>query len=127
MLLAAVYALCLPAARLRSELRDAEPATATFHGGTCVLGRCGVTFPLAGEEVTAALPLGTRARGHAEGDTVEVRHAPGDPRRVVLAEDTGRGTVAALLAVPGAATLITLWAAGAYLRDRRSRGPAQAV
>ncbi|WP_053711302.1 hypothetical protein [Streptomyces sp. NRRL B-3648] len=127
MLLAAVYALCLPAARLRSELRDAEPATATFHGGTCVLGRCGVTFPFAGEEVTAALPLGTRARGHAEGDTVEVRHAPGDPRRVVLAEDTGRGTAAALLAVPGAATLITLWAAGAYLRDRRSRGPAQAV
>ncbi|MFJ4522600.1 hypothetical protein ACIP4Y_16870 [Streptomyces sp. NPDC088810] len=124
-LLVAAYAVCLPAAWLRSELRDAEPATATFHGGACVLGRCSVTFPLAGEEVTAALPLGTRARGHAEGDTVEVRHAPGDPRRVALAEDTGRGTVAALLAVPGAATVLTLPGAVAYLRERRSRGPAQ--
>ncbi|GHG37982.1 hypothetical protein GCM10018980_10300 [Streptomyces capoamus] len=65
--------------------------------------------------------------GTPKGDIVEVRHAPGDPRRVVLAEDTGRGTVAALLAVPGAATLFTLWAGGAYLRDRRSRGPAQAT
>ncbi|MFF5534825.1 hypothetical protein ACFY71_20485 [Streptomyces cinerochromogenes] len=123
-LLAAVYAVFLPAAWLRTDLRGAEPAEATFHAGTCVLGRCSVTFPLQGEEVTADLPLGTRARGHAEGDTVEVRHAPGEPGRVVLAEDTGRGTVAALLAVPGGATVITLLAAAAHVRrDRRTQDP----
>ncbi|QTE00278.1 hypothetical protein [Streptomyces cyanogenus] len=127
-LLVAAYAVFLPAAWLRSELRDAEPATATFHTGTCVLGRCSVTFPLAGQDVTAGLPFGTRARGHAEGDTVEVRHAPGDPRRVVLAEDTGRGTVAALLAVPGGATVVTLLTAAAYVRrGRRSQGPEKAA
>ncbi|UFR02892.1 hypothetical protein KBP30_17595 [Streptomyces sp. Go40/10] len=124
-LLATVYAVFLPAAWARTELRGAEPAEATFHAGTCVLGRCSVTFPFHGEEVTAGLPLGTRARGHAEGDTVEVRHAPGEPGRVALAEDTGRGTVAALLAVPGGATLVTLSAAAAYVRrDRRTEDPA---
>ncbi|MCS0602941.1 hypothetical protein NX794_17235 [Streptomyces sp. LP11] len=55
-----------------------------------------------------------------------VRHAPGEPGRVALAEETGRGTVAALLAVPGAATLLAL-SAGAVrvLRDRRPEGSAQ--
>ncbi|OYP15926.1 hypothetical protein CFC35_16605 [Streptomyces sp. FBKL.4005] len=126
-LLAASYAVFFPAAWLRTELRGAERAEATFHTGRCVVGGCRVTFPFAGERVTARLPFGTRARGHADGDTVEVRHAPGDPRRLVLAEDTGRGTVAALLAVPGGATVLTLLAAAVHVRrDRRPEGSAEA-
>ncbi|MBL1105585.1 hypothetical protein JK361_13490 [Streptomyces sp. 5-8] len=126
--LAPAYAVFLPAAWLRTEVRGAEPTAATFHAGTCLLGGCTVTYPHAGEQVTAGLPVGTRAGGHAEGDTVYVRAAPGEPERVALAADTGRGTVAALLAVPGGLTLLAL-AAGAVrvLRDRRPEGPAQTL
>ncbi|GAA3119819.1 hypothetical protein GCM10010521_04050 [Streptomyces rameus] len=123
-LLAVTYAVFLPAAWLRTELRGAEPTAATFHGGACLLGGCTVTYPLAGEQVTAGLPVGTRAGDHAEGDTVYVRSAPGEPERAVLAADTGRLTVAALLAVPVGATLLALLAAAVHvLRDRRPEGP----
>ncbi|MFF8725585.1 hypothetical protein ACF073_03700 [Streptomyces sp. NPDC015171] len=119
------YAVCFPAAWLRTEVRGQEPVAATFHDGACLLGRCSVTFSEAGEELTVGLPLGTRARGHAEGDTVDVLHAPGEPGRAALADDTGRGSVAALLAVPGGATLLALLAGAVHvLRDRRSEGPA---
>ncbi|MEU6664651.1 hypothetical protein [Streptomyces sp. NPDC046727] len=124
-LLVATYVLVLPAAWLRTEVRGAEPATATFHDGACFLGGCAVTFSLEGEDVTTGLPLGTRARGHAEGDTVDVRYAPGEPERIALADDTGRGSVAVLLAVPGGATLLALLAGAAHvLRGRRTENPA---
>ncbi|MFI9242366.1 hypothetical protein ACIGXF_07215 [Streptomyces sp. NPDC053086] len=126
--LALAYAVFFPAARLRIELRGAERTAATFHDGACFVGGCAVTYPFAGEQVTAGLPVGTRAGGHAEGDTVYVRSAPGEPERVVLAADTGRGTVAALLAVPGGATLLALLAGAVRIRrDRRSEPPAQAA
>ncbi|MFI9427274.1 hypothetical protein ACIG54_27385 [Streptomyces achromogenes] len=121
-----LYAVCVPAAWQRTGLRGAEPVAATFHDGACLLGRCTVTYAVAGERVTAGLPVGTRARGHAEGDTVSVRAAPGEPERVALAADTGRGTVAALLAVPVGATLLALLAAAVHvLRDRRPEESAQ--
>ncbi|GGR52710.1 MULTISPECIES: hypothetical protein [Streptomyces] len=124
--LALLYAVCVPAAWQRTGLRGAEPVAATFHDGACLLGRCTVTYSLAGERVTAGLPVGTRARGHAEGDTVSVRAAPGEPERVALAADTGRGTVAALLAVPVGASLLALLAAAVHvLRDRRPEEPVQ--
>jgi hypothetical protein len=57
---------------------------------------------------------------------VSVRAAPGEPERVALAADTGRGTVAALLAVPVGATLLVLLAAAVHvLRDRRPEDPVQ--
>lgn len=122
------YAVFFPAAWLRTEVRGAEPARATFHGGACLLGDCGVTLFVVGERVTAGLPVGTRAEGHAEGDIVDVLHAPGEPERVVLAQDTGRGTVAALLAVPGGATLFALLAGAVHMaRSRPPKDPAQAV
>ncbi|WP_318201906.1 hypothetical protein [Streptomyces sp. SCL15-4] len=122
------YALCLPAAWQRTGLRGAEPVAATFHDGPCLLGGCAVTYSVAGERVTAGLPVGTRAGGHTEGDTVSVRTAPGEPGRAALVGDTGRGAVAALLALPVGATLFALLAAAAHvLRDRRPEGPAQAV
>ncbi|WP_381553673.1 hypothetical protein [Streptomyces eurythermus] len=121
-----MYAVCVPAAWRRTGLRGAEPVAATFHDGACLLGRCTVTYSVAGERVTAALPVGTRAWGRAEGDPVSVRAAPGEPERVALADDTGRGTVAALLAVPVGASLLALLAAAVpVLRDRRSEGAAQ--
>jgi len=126
-LLALTYAVSLPAAWQRVEARGGTPSSATFHGGACLLGRCSVTFSVAGERVTAELPVGTRAGGHGSGDTVAVRYAPGEPRRVVLADDAGRGSVALVLAVPLGATLAVL-AAGAVRRargERRNR-PAQA-
>ncbi|MEU3826169.1 hypothetical protein [Streptomyces sp. SID161] len=123
-LLALTYAVFLPAAWTRTELRGAEPTAATFHDGACLLGRCTVTYPVAGERVTADLPVGTRAPGLAEGDMVRVRAAPGEPERVALASDTGRGTVAALLAVPVGATLIALLAGAVHmLRERRPEAP----
>ncbi|MEU3951530.1 hypothetical protein AB0F45_04280 [Streptomyces achromogenes] len=121
-----LYAVCVPAAWQRTGLRGAEPVAATFHDGACLLGRCTVTYAVAGKRVTAGLPVGTRARGHAEGDTVSVRAEPGEPERVALAADTGRGTVAALLAVPVGATLLALLAAAVHvLRDRRPGESAQ--
>ncbi|MDN3258344.1 hypothetical protein QWJ26_00665 [Streptomyces sp. CSDS2] len=115
-----LYAVCVPAARQRTGLRGAEPVAATFHDGACLLGRCAVTYSVAGERVTAGLPAGTRAWGHTEGDAVSVRAAPGEPERVALADDTGRGAVAALLAVPVGASLLALLAAAVHvLRDRR--------
>ncbi|MEU5532819.1 hypothetical protein [Streptomyces sp. NPDC020362] len=124
-LLVLTYVVFLPAAWLRTEVRGAEPARATFHDGACFLGGCSVTFSVAGEELTAGLPFGTRARGLAEGDTVDVLHAPGEPEQVALADDTGRKSVATLLAVPGAATVLVVLAGAAYvLRDRRPEDPA---
>ncbi|MFF7096590.1 hypothetical protein ACFY9A_29980 [Streptomyces rubradiris] len=119
-----LYAVCVPAAWLRTGLRGAEPVPAAFHGGACLLGRCAVTYSVAGERVTAGLPVGTRAWGHTEGDAVSVRAAPGEPGRVALADDTGRGAVAALLAVPVGASLLALLAAAVrVLRDRRPEEP----
>ncbi|MFG2607359.1 hypothetical protein ACGFT2_28020 [Streptomyces sp. NPDC048514] len=87
-----------------------------------------MTLSVAGEELTAGLPFGTRARGHVEGDTVDVLHAPGEPDQVVLAADDGRGSVAVLLAVPGGATVLVLLAGAVHvLRERRSEGSAQAA
>ncbi|MBB5927269.1 hypothetical protein [Streptomyces echinatus] len=78
--------------------------------------------------MTAGLPPGTRAWGPSEGDTVYVRAAPGEPERVAPAGETGRGTVAALLAVPGAATLLALLAGAVHvLRDRPPEGLARAA
>ncbi|MFD0394443.1 hypothetical protein ACFQ3Z_27510 [Streptomyces nogalater] len=55
---------------------------------------------------------------------MSVRVAPGEPGRVALAADTGRGVVAALLAVPVGATLLALLAAAVHvLRDRRPGEP----
>jgi hypothetical protein len=127
-LLVPVYAAFVPAAFLRTEVRGAEPAEATFHDGACFLGGCGLTFRVAGDELTAGLPFGTRARGHAEGDTVDVLHVPGEPDQVALADDSGRGNVAALLAAPGGATVLALLAGAVHvLRERRSEGPARAA
>ncbi|MES4888094.1 hypothetical protein [Streptomyces sp. NPDC096012] len=127
-LLVPVYAAFVPAAFLRTEARGAEPAEATFHDGVCFLGGCRVTFSEAGEDLTAGLPFGTRARGRAEGDTGDVLHVPGEPDRVALADDSGRGSVAALLAVPAGATVLAV-SAGAVLllRERRSERPARAA
>ncbi|MFI1766755.1 hypothetical protein ACH41H_32525 [Streptomyces sp. NPDC020800] len=127
-LLVLTYVVLLPAAWLRTEVRGGEPARATFHGGACVLGGCSVTFSVAGEELTAGLPVGTRAGGHAEGDTVDVLHAPGEPEQVALADDTGPGSVAVLLAVPGAATVLVLVAGAVHvLRGRPSEAPASSA
>jgi hypothetical protein len=125
-LVAVTYVVFLPAAWQRVEARGGTPASAAFHDGACLLGGCGVTFSVAGERVTAGLPIGTRAGGHTDGDTVAVRHVPGEPGRAVLAGDTGRGSVAALLAVPFGATLAAL-AAGTVRLARRERraGPVQ--
>ncbi|CAM5469184.1 hypothetical protein SGLAM104S_00060 [Streptomyces glaucescens] len=78
-LLALTYAVFLPAAWQRVQARGGTPSSATFHGGSCLLGECAVTFSVAGERVTAGLPVGTRAGGHGSGDTVTVRHPPGEP------------------------------------------------
>ncbi|MGW6903881.1 hypothetical protein [Streptomyces sp. NPDC054940] len=122
------YVVFFPAAWLRTEVRGAQPARATFHDGACLLGGCSVTLFVAGERVTAGLPVGTRAKGHVEGDMVDVLHAPGEPQRVALAHDTGRGAVAALLAVPGGATLFALLAGAVHMaRNRPPKDPAQAV
>ena len=125
-LLALAYAVFFPAAWQRVEARGGTPASATFHGGSCLLGECAVTFSVAGERVTAGLPVGTRAGGHDSGDTVTVRHPPGEPGRAVLADDTGRGSVALLLAVPFGATLAApaAWAVSRARSERRGR-PAQ--
>ncbi|MFI1366119.1 hypothetical protein [Streptomyces griseochromogenes] len=127
-LLVLTFAVSLPAAWRRVEVRGATPADATLHGGACFFGGCSVTFSVAGERVTADLPVGTRTRGHGDGDTVAVRSAAGEPERVALADDTGPGSVAALLAVPGAATLLALLAGALHIRrDERREDPAGAV
>jgi hypothetical protein len=115
--------VCLPAAWQRVEARGGTPARAVFHDGACLVGGCGVTFPVAGERVTAELPVGTRAGGRADGDSVAVVHVPGEPGRAVLADDTGRGSVALLLAVPLGTTLVALAAGAAHLArgERRAR------
>ncbi|OSZ60951.1 hypothetical protein OQI_07970 [Streptomyces pharetrae CZA14] len=124
-LLALTYAVFVPAAWQRVQARGGTPSSATFHGGSCLLGECAVTFSVAGERVTAGLPVGTRAGGHDSGDTVTVRHPPGEPGRAVLADDTGRGSVALLLAAPLGATLAAAaWAVSRARSERRAR-PAQ--
>ncbi|MEU3525512.1 hypothetical protein AB0E62_16820 [Streptomyces sp. NPDC038707] len=127
-LLVLTYAVCFPVAWQRTGLRGAEPVAATFHDGSCLLGGCTVTYSLAGQRVTAGLPIGTRAWGRAEGDSVSVRVAPGEPERVALAAETGRTAVAAVLAVPVGATLLALLAAAVHvLRDRRPEESARAA
>ncbi|MEV8549691.1 DUF3592 domain-containing protein [Streptomyces glaucescens] len=128
-LLAPTYAVFVPAAWQRVQARGGTPSTAAFHGGACLLGECAVTFSVAGERVTARLPVGTRSGGHDSGDTVTVRHPPGEPGRAVLADDTGRAGVALLLAVPLGATLAVCCAARAVSsrgRGARRSGPARA-
>lgn len=127
-LLALTFVVFFPAAWQRVEVRGAAPVDATLHDGACFVGGCTVTFFVEGERVTADLPVGTRTRGHGDGDTVAVRHALGEPERVALADDTGPGSVAALLAVPGGMTLLALLSGALHIRRSEGReAPAQAL
>ncbi|MFJ3303592.1 DUF3592 domain-containing protein [Streptomyces sp. NPDC086549] len=120
----------LPAAWQRVDVRGGTPASARFQdsGSGCFFGGCRVEFTVAGEPVTADLPVGTSTKEHHTGDSVDVLYAPGEPERVALADDAGRTEVALLLAPPGGLTLVMALAAVLRLpRDRRPEGPPQAV
>lgn len=80
----------LPAAQHLRSFQDGERAPATLHtSGSCMLGRCQVTFEAGGRTVVADLPVGSGGGKSSVGTPMIVRYQADDPQVAVREDDVG--------------------------------------
>ncbi|MFD4141756.1 DUF3592 domain-containing protein [Streptomyces sp. NPDC058572] len=99
----------LPAAQHLRSFQSGERAPATLHtSGSCMLGRCQVTFEANGRTVVADLPVGSSGGKSSVGTRMIVRYQADDPQVAVRDDDVGGGGAAVLAVMSGAAALFFL-------------------
>ncbi|MFD3699621.1 DUF3592 domain-containing protein [Streptomyces sp. NPDC058646] len=99
----------LPQAHHLRSLQDGVRAPATLHtSGTCVLGKCKVTFEADGRTIVADLPAGSGNGKNPAGTQLTVRYRADDPQAVADENDVDGGGAAVMAAMSGGAALIFL-------------------
>ncbi|MEU5402864.1 hypothetical protein ABZ348_26610 [Streptomyces sp. NPDC005963] len=128
LLLGALSALVMfPAAHHLRSFQDGERVSATLHrDGSCMVGRCQVTFEVDGQTVVAALPVGSGGGKRSVGDRMIVRYQADDPHAAVREDDVGGGGATVLAVMSGGAALFFLAISVVgmvYVRRQRHQGP----